>query len=127
MSSYQQDHIHITNPDPQKTVKFYTEIMGAKITKRNTSGLIKSTDLDLGGIPLRVSADTGADNILKELICGVHHIGLTVPNLDKATEELKSAGVEFIVEPFSPRPGLKTAYIRTPDGILFELVEYQDN
>ena len=125
MPLYQQDHIHITNPNPQKTVKFYTEVMGGKVTGEHRVGKVEMTDVDLGGLPLRISANTGADDSWEGLKHGLHHLGLHVNDLDKVSEELKSAGVEFIVEPFSPRPGLRIAFICTPDGVLYELLEHK--
>ncbi|MFC1860374.1 VOC family protein [Chloroflexota bacterium] len=127
MPLYKQDHIHVTNPDPQKTAKFYTEVMGAKVTREHRTDRGEMIDLDLGGIPLRISASTGADDNWKGLQHGLHHLGLTVDDLDKAAEEMKLAGVKFIIKPFSPRPGYKVAFICTPDGVLIELMENKES
>ncbi len=123
MASYKQDHIHLTNPDPTKTAQFYTEIMGARVTRKKGTPGQEIIDLDLGGIPIRISNRTGADDSWKGLQLGLHHLGLTVDDLDRATAEMNSTGVEFIVKPHSPRPGSKNAFIRTPDGVLIELIE----
>ena len=61
MTSYKHEHTHLTSPDPEKTVEFYTEVMGAKVTGKQEILGSQMFDLDLGGIPVRVSGKTGAD------------------------------------------------------------------
>jgi catechol 2,3-dioxygenase-like lactoylglutathione lyase family enzyme len=118
MAAYRHEHIHLTTKDPRKTAKFYSEVMGAKVTKEeNINGNLR-IDIDLGGIPIRISSITGWGPEL-----GMHHVGLFVDNMDKAVAELKSAGVEFVREPSSSQSGLKVAFIKTPDGVLIELME----
>jgi catechol 2,3-dioxygenase-like lactoylglutathione lyase family enzyme len=46
-----------------------------------------------------------------------------VNDLDEACLALKSGGVEFVVAPSQPRPGVRTAFIRAPAGVLLEIVE----
>ena len=123
MALYKQNHIHLTNPDPTKTAQFYTETMGAQVIREQKTPDQEIIDLDLGGIPIRISNRTGADDSWKGLQLGLHHLGLTVDDLDRAAAEMNSTGVEFVVKPHSPRPGSKLAFIRTPDGVLIELIE----
>ena len=123
MASYKLTHIHLTNPEPTKAAKFYTEGMGARVTSERSRPDQEIIDLDLGGIPIGISNRTGADDSLKGLQFGLHHLGLVVDDLDRAADEMKSTGVEFVVKPHSPRPGSKNAFIRTPDGVLIELSE----
>ena len=123
MASYKQDHIHLTNPDPTKAAQFYTEVMGARVTREQRMPDREIIDLDLGGIPIRISNRTGADDSWKGLQFGLHHLGLIVDDLDRAAAEMNSTGVEFVVKPHSSQPGSKSAFIRTPDGVLIELME----
>ena len=49
---------------------------------------------------------------------------LQVPNVDKAYEELKERGVEFITKPADREEWIiRTAHLRDPDGNLIELNE----
>jgi len=127
MAAYKHDHTHLTSPDPDKVVEFYTKVMGAKVTKEQVALGGKLVDIDLGGIPVRISGHTGADNDWKGLRFGLHHLGLEVNNLDEVAADLKSKGVEFVVEPTQPRPGLKFAFIKAPDNVLFELIEQKES
>ena len=33
MVTYKHDHTHITSPEPEKIIDFYTKVIGAKIVK----------------------------------------------------------------------------------------------
>jgi len=127
MAAYKHDHTHLTSPDPDKVIEFYTQVMGARVIKEIESAGRRMIDLDLGGIPVRVSSSTGADNAWKGLRFGLHHLGLEVSNLDEVAADLKSKGVEFVVEPTQPQPGVKIAFIKGPDNVLFELIEKKES
>ena len=123
MATYKHDHTHLTNPEPEKIAEFCTKVMGAKfISKRGISGR-KVIDLNLGGIPLRVSDATGADASWKGARFGLHHLGLEVNNLDEALAELKANGADIVTDIAHPLPGVRTAFIKSPDNALFELIE----
>jgi len=127
MLSYRHSHTHLTSQDPEKAIEFYTQIMGAEIINVLESGGQKMVDLDLGGVPIRISSGTGADDVWKGPGYGLHHLGLIVSNMEKFTEHLKSKGVEFVVEPNRPSPGLKTAFIKGPDNVLFDIIEIKES
>ena len=127
MSSYRHNHTHLTSQDSEKAIEFYTQVMGAEIISVRESGGRKMVDIDLGGVPVRISSSTGADDVWQGLRYGLHHLGLTVSNMEKFTEHLKSKGVEFVVEPNQPRPGVKIAFIKGPDNVLFEIIERKES
>src|SRR3954466_10766833 len=54
---------------------------------------------------------------------GLEHIGLAVTNIDAVCAELKARGAEFTVEPHSPRPGLRMAFVRAPENVRIEVLE----
>jgi catechol 2,3-dioxygenase-like lactoylglutathione lyase family enzyme len=123
MVTYKHEHTHITTPEPDKVLKFYTEVMGAKVIKEQQMPFGLLVDVDLGGIPLRISGATGADKDWKGLRYGLHHIGLEVDNMDDFIAKMKANSVEIVTEPFQPGPGVKAAFIKCPDGALFEIIE----
>jgi catechol 2,3-dioxygenase-like lactoylglutathione lyase family enzyme len=127
MLSFRHHHTHLTGQDPQKTVDFYTQVMGAKITGTSQVRNMKNVDVDLGGINVRISGSTGADEKWKGLRYGLHHVGLAVNSMDELTAQLKSKGkqfgAEYIVEPFASSSGGKVAFLKGPDNVLFEIVE----
>jgi catechol 2,3-dioxygenase-like lactoylglutathione lyase family enzyme len=123
MSTYKHEHTHITAPNPDKIIEFYTTVMGARVTKEQTtpSGLL--VDIDLGGIPIRISGATGADKAWKGLRHGLHHIGLEIDNMDEFIAKMKANNVEIVTEPFQANPVTRAAFIKCPDGVLYEIIE----
>jgi len=123
MASFRHDHTHITTPEPDKIIEFYTRVMGAKVTREIESAGRRLIDIDLGGVTVRISSATGADKNWKGLRYGLHHLGIQVDNMDEFVANLKANGVEIVTEPFQPGPGVKAAFVKGPDGVLFELIE----
>ncbi len=123
MVTYKHEHTHITTPEPDKIIDFYTNVMGAKIIKEIESAGRRLVDVDLGGIPVRISSGTGADKDWTGLKYGLHHIGLQVDNMDEFIAKMKANNVEIVTEPFQPGPGIKAAFIKCPDGVLYEIIE----
>ncbi len=124
MATYKYDHTHVTTPEPEELIEFYTKVMGAKIINEMKVAGNRMVDVDLGGIPLRISKGTAADSNWKGLRHGLHHLGLTVDNLDEFIADMKAKGVEVVTEPFEVQAlGFKIAFIKGPDGVLFELIE----
>ena len=134
MALYKHAHTHITSATPEAVISFYRKAMGLKVIKEIILGSgEKAYDLDMGGIPVRVSRTTGADESLKQEqlaktgkenpLWGLHHIALEVDNMSEAAMELRTCGVEFVVEPKEVHPGFWLAFIRCPDGTLYELLQ----
>ena len=123
MAKITHDHTHITTPEPDKIIEFYTKVMGAKVTREIESLGQRLVDIDLGGVPVRISKGTGADKNWTGLRYGLHHLGLEVDNMDGFIAKMKANGVEVITEPFQPNPKIKAAFIKCPDGVLYEIIE----
>jgi catechol 2,3-dioxygenase-like lactoylglutathione lyase family enzyme len=129
MLNYRYNHLHTTSSNPQKAVEFYIKNFGARVTRQFTAHDQPAWDLDLGGLPaFRINGNTGADEALKTRQAakvtmrpqfGLHHLSLTVDNLAEAIKDLKSKGVEFVLDPTLVGSG--PTYIKGPDDILIEL------
>lgn len=131
MAKYKINHTHLTTDNPQRLIDFYTGVMGGKIVQEVVlTGNNKAYDIDLGGLLIRVSSTTGADTALaKEYTAAkgryhwsLHHIAMTVDDMDEAYAELKAKGAQFVVPPTETRPGSKVAFMVAPDNVLFELI-----
>jgi catechol 2,3-dioxygenase-like lactoylglutathione lyase family enzyme len=119
LATFEYDHVHLASQEPAKTIEFLAKHMGARVTRRGGTPSNEMIDLDLGGITLRISKTTGADDNR----FGLHHVGLKVADLRATISELKSAGSEIVVERFPDPPGIPSAFIRLPDGLLVEVKE----
>ncbi|MBA7479208.1 MAG: hypothetical protein GH158_03595 [Dehalococcoidia bacterium] len=127
MATYKHDHTHITTPEPDKIIEFYTKVMGARVIKEIEAAGRRLVDVDLGGIPVRISSGTGADKDWTGLRYGLHHLGLEVDNMDEFIAKMKANNVEIVTAPFQASPVIKAAFIKCPDGVLYEIIEKSES
>jgi catechol 2,3-dioxygenase-like lactoylglutathione lyase family enzyme len=60
----------------------------------------------------------GAENQL-----GFRYVTFVIKNLSPVCKELKKKGIEFTVDEFEIRPGVRIAMVKDPDGNIIELLE----
>ncbi|MEU5031544.1 VOC family protein [Streptomyces milbemycinicus] len=143
------DHVAFTVPDLGEAVTFFTDAFGAEELYRSTRG----PDADFMPAHFEVPADAHLElamlrmppNLNVELFqwwstdqrrdyprhcdAGGHHLCFTVADVDTAVEHLRSHGACVLggtkeVGPDSPRvAGNRWTYLRTPWGLLIELVD----
>lgn len=121
-------HLHHTTPNPKAAVEFYTQVLGAKIVRTMGTPEKPSYQIELGGLTMEVTTGSQADEPLKGKQApkvamrpqyGLHHVCFLVEDIIATIKELKSKGVQFLVE---PKPGsISHAYIMGPDDILIQL------
>ena len=147
------DHINIVVSDLEKSVKFYTELLGFReIRRAHLEGkwIESVTSLqDVKAEVVFIAAPAGEPRL--ELLCyvtphgkmfpehsiantpGLRHIALRVDDIYTSAERLKEAGVTMVSEPVavpsdvvSHDSGNKIlCYFLDPDGTLLELAEYR--
>ena len=126
MPIYTYDHIHLRSRDPEATARYYHEMFDAEILESVQSDGAKRIDLNINGLTVfiaRVSPDDDIPAAPSQPYVGLDHFGLRVDDLDEAAADLKRRGAEFVVEPYTLRPGVKIAFIRAPDDVRIELLE----
>ena len=124
MSEFRWDHLHLRSPDPEATAQYYIDVFGATPVNKVEVGETVRMIVSLAGLNLfieQVPPATPAPPQPPHL--GLEHIGLAVTNMDAVCADLKGRGAEFVVEPHSPRPGLRIAFVRAPDNVDIELLE----
>lgn len=145
------DHINIVVSDLERSVKFYTEVLGfEKINTVHLEGGWIDSVAGLKGVNADVAFIVAPQGELKiELLCyksptgeplpvnslantvGLRHIALRVDDIKASVKRLKDAGVEPLSEPtVVPKhvapcsPVRKTMfYFLDPDGVLLEIAE----
>lgn len=147
------DHINIVVSDLERSVKFYTEVLGfEKINTVHLEGDWIDSIVGLKGVNADVAfivAPEGEPKI--ELLCyktptgdpipanssgntvGLRHIALRVDDIQASAQKLKDAGVKLLSEPIAvpstllpQNPVRKTlCYFHDPDGVLLEIAEYK--
>lgn len=147
------DHINIVVSDIQKSVKFYTEILGFEIIRSaHLEGEWIDKIVGLKSVRAEVvyiRAPEGEPRL--ELLCyknpkglrlknnsipntiGLRHIAFQVDNIDGIVKRLKKLGVFLFAEPVKVPVGTiehdageKTLlYFTDPDGVILECAEYR--
>ncbi|MCX5824857.1 MAG: hypothetical protein NTY86_15510 [Deltaproteobacteria bacterium] len=98
---YHFEHVHILSRDPKAVAQYFHKMFDAKIIEGVEADGKPRIDVEMNGLLIFIFVD----------------------NLDETAAELKRRGVEFVVEPFMKRPGLKISFIRGPENVRIELLE----
>ncbi len=118
-------YVGIRVTDLQKSIDFYTKILGMQVvgrskveqTKGETVGL--QSEKDGFVLELNYYEESSPYNTKYTVGEGLDHLAFKVDDLDKALEEAKLAGHRTILEMKSS--GGRWAYIEDPNGIWIEL------
>ncbi len=120
------DHIELVTADPQRAVRFYTEVLGFKVRSRHSvPGGLELAYLDLGGttIELMTWTQTQPAPAPDTEHLGYRMMAIEVDDMQAALDALKAQGVECSWGPLV-RPAYARAEIRDPDGNSIELRQW---
>ena len=119
------DHVGIKSNDIEKSLDFYTRILGFQILEKldmvgrtfyfigNENTKIEIEDANPGDV--RMDCSTGY---------GLYHLAFIVKDIDALAERLKGEGVTFIMDPIQLREDRKIAFIDDPDGVRIQLIDF---
>lgn len=125
MSSFQFDHIHLNSPDALKTAQFYEKMFGSQIVRITRGGTV--VRLDLNGQQTMIGPPLGSPPLVPATLqpqYGLIHFGLRTDNLEKAVDELKAKGLNFVQDITAMPSGSKISYFLAPENVLVELQQY---
>jgi glyoxylase I family protein len=124
------DHIELLTAAPERTLAFYTGVLGFRERERvripqTPSGPLDLVYLDLGGTTVELMCYPEAKAIPRsdELRLGWQCLALEVDDMDSVLRMLKEKGVEATWGPVK-RPDYARAEIRDPDGNPIELRQW---
>ena len=148
----QIDHINIVVSNLERSVTFYTQLLGMKETKRAhlqgdwIESVVGLKDVSADVVYIQPVEEGPRIELIQYMsprgevlpstslpnTIGIRHIAFQVENMEEVTERLTSAGIEFIGKPITvPTSAVKhkagrksLCYFRDPDGVILELAEY---
>lgn len=118
-------YVGIRVKDLQKSIDFYTKLLGMKVTGRNkiesTQGELVNLESEQGGFTLELNyyeegSPYSSDYVVGE---GLDHLAFNVEDLTKALEEARTNGYRVISEMKTDQS--RWAYVEDPNGIWIEL------
>ena len=118
-------YVGIRVTDMERSIDFYTRILGMKVTGRGkieqTKGETVGLQSEKDGFILELNyyEKNSPYNTKYAVGEGLDHLAFKVDDLDKALEEARKAGHRTILE--MKANGGRWAYIEDPDGIWIEL------
>jgi methylmalonyl-CoA/ethylmalonyl-CoA epimerase len=125
------DHIGIAVKDINEAAKLYTEMLGLKVDAVETleERQVKTAIINIGESKIELLESTTPDGVIAVFLEkrgeGMHHVALSVDNIEETLKDLKEKKLPLIDQ--QPRRGVqntKTVFVH-PKGakILLELVE----
>jgi glyoxylase I family protein len=120
------DHVEIIPQDIEKTIAFYTNILGFKIKERNKMNMPSLTEisyLTLNDTMIELLAFSSPSAAPESPYIGYRMLALEVEDMDRAVEYLKSKGVAITRGPVTMGKS-KRAEIKDPSGISIELRQW---
>lgn len=120
-------HIAIICSDYERSLKFYTEVLGFTVMSEHYRADRKSfkTDLALNGDYLieLFSFPEAPDRPSYPEACGLRHIAFAVENIDDALRWIESKGVVHEEVRVDGYTGRKFVFLSDPDNLPIELYE----
>ena len=120
------DHAAISVNNLETSLKFYTEVLGLKISQREYQKPVAEYFLDCGQslIGLIQGDPAGEKHFLQDAGLGGNHVSFRVPtrDFDAAVAELKQRNVEITFE--KKRERSWSVYFLDPDGNKLEITAW---
>lgn len=126
------DHIGILTNDLQRSVEFYTDVLGFSISsKMEMDGLTiifvekERSKIELMGYknvpkrPENIQLEMGDNSLPLN-----DHITFSVDDMEATVDELRKKNVTFDMDPIQLEGGIKMASFKDPNRLLIELVEH---
>ena len=115
------EHVAIAAKDPKALARWYCSTFGFNTAYESTTSL--TTIVRLGGSLIEIVEATNGDRVAHgEKDAGLRHIAITVTDIHKAYDRLKSTGVKVKSEP-QEKNGVWTVFLTDPEENLLHLIQ----
>ena len=119
------DHVELVPSDMEKTIKFYTDVLGFTVKERMPVDMppLKAIAYLTLGDTMMEFLDVANPTTADPWPVGYKSIAIEVENMDEAVSYLKGKGVEIVWGPIDIGGPIR-AEIRDPDGLTIELRQW---
>ncbi|BEQ14670.1 VOC family protein [Desulfoferula mesophila] len=117
------DHVHLRCQDLEAAVSYYQKMLGGEVVARIEARGMPLVRMKVGDVFLAFSPQRDDEPEPQSgLHWGTYELGFWVDDVQRAYEELKAKGAEFVIEPMELRPGVWAAFFLAPDGVKIEIL-----
>ncbi len=118
------EHISITVSDLERSIDFYTNVLGFSLLRRTSIHAYLYLGSDLlelmqSDAPSRVDRPETPSDWIKKMTgnVGLNHIGFRVDDIDEAVSRIRGLGGEVVVQPYKFEPDIVYAAEPTNDKL----------
>ena len=118
-------HIGIKAKNREASIRFYRDILGLAVVDAVEILGKKFTFVGNDTIQIEIEqanpGDTQAD---PSTMTGLNHFSVVVDDIHKLVKDAREKNADVLMDPFNPRPDRLTTFIRDPDGVLIQVIQY---
>ena len=119
-------HVHILSRDPDATAAWYAGALGGVVGKRaehkggvNVQVKLGDSNFFIRGLRPGESAEPPGGRTA----FGLHHLGVWVDDIEAAIKQFVAAGGELLDPVSTGMTGNLVAFVRGPEGVVFEFLQ----
>ena len=118
-------HLGIKAKDSEASIRFYRDILGLDIVDTVEIWGKKFTFVGNDTIQIEIEQanpdDTQAD---PSSMTGLNHFSVVVDDIHGLVKEARAKSAQVLMDPFNSRPDRLTTFIKDPDGVLIQVIQY---
>lgn len=125
-------HIGVHTADMEKSIQFYTEVLGLELTHQKDlvrpNGTTRLAFVNAGSLIIELIQPADVSGVKERKAGIVDHIAIEVDDIDHVIQSLKEKGVEFNTPEKSVMKdlfnGVSNIFFKGPNGESLELFQY---
>ena len=118
-------HVGIKAAASEASVLFYRDILGLEVIDRveiwGKQFIFVGNDTISIEIEQANPGDTPSD---PSSMTGLNHFSLIVEDIRELVSQAREKGACVLMDPFHPRPDRLTTFLRDPDGVMIQLIQF---
>jgi len=123
------DHVSIDVSELGKSVDFYCNKLGFRVSRTIDTPELGITFIQLGSSSIELIARRDRHAATRTMRrtgdIGLAHVALRVSDIDEVFSQLRERGIEFSSPPYDAEGGPRIAFFRDPDGVVLELIQWR--